>query len=85
MTQVLGQTSAMLADVVHLEIVADSPYLESIGQLEDTISNIAWLELLRPFTAVKTLRVPTVLAASFALALEGITGEMGIQLLPCVS
>ncbi|KAI9435996.1 hypothetical protein H4582DRAFT_2100070 [Lactarius indigo] len=66
MTQVLSQTSAMLAGVAHLEIQAGN--LESSRQ--HGIDEIALLELLRPFTAVKTLRVPEVLAGSAALALE---------------
>jgi len=84
MTLVLSQTSARLADVVHLVIGIDieADGLESNRQ--DNISEIAWLELLRQFTAVKTLRVPEVLAGNVALALEGIIGETGIQMLPSV-
>jgi hypothetical protein len=46
-------------------------------------SEITWLELSAHFTALKTVRVPEVLAGSVALALEGMTGDsvMGIQLL----
>jgi hypothetical protein len=78
-TQVLSQTSAILADVVHLEIGADSDDLKSIRQ--DGIGEIAWAKFLHPFTVIKTLRVPKVLAGS--VALENVTGEMGIQMLPC--
>jgi len=79
MTQVLSQTSTMLAHVAHLEIKVDDLWQDGMGE-------IAWLELLRPFTAVKTLRVPELLAGSVALALEGIIGgETGIRMLPCVA
>ncbi|KAH8982451.1 hypothetical protein EDB86DRAFT_2970453, partial [Lactarius hatsudake] len=74
-TQVLSQTSPMLAGVAHLEIQAGN--LESNWQRG--IDEIAWLDFLRPFTAVKTLRISGVLAGSVALALEGIAAEMGIQ------
>jgi len=84
MTLVLSQTSAMLADVVHLVIGIGIEVDGLESNRQDSIGNIAWLEHLRPFTAVKTLRVPEVLAGSVALALEGIIGEKGIQMLPSV-
>ncbi|KAH9057715.1 hypothetical protein EDB87DRAFT_1578449 [Lactarius vividus] len=53
MAQVLNQTSAMLSDVVHLEITFDGP----ISAWQDDINDdIEWLELFRPFTVVKKLR-----------------------------
>jgi len=69
MTQVLSQISVMLSDVIHLYIKA--------GNLESEFQDdIAWLELLRPFTALETLRVSPVLTKSVALTLKGVTGAM---------
>lgn len=82
MTQVLHHTSARLADVVHLEISADG--LEFNHQDWGDIEESSWLNLLRPFTAMKKLCVVgDELPGIIVPALEGITGEMGIQLLPC--
>ena len=82
MTQVLRHTSARLADVVHLEIAADG--LEYNHQDWDNIEESVWLNLLLPFTAMETLCVVgDQLPGIIVPALEGITEEMGIELLPC--
>ncbi|KAH9168943.1 hypothetical protein EDB89DRAFT_1555705 [Lactarius sanguifluus] len=81
MAQVLNQTSAMLSDVVHLEITFDGP----ISNWQDDIDDdIEWLELFRPFTAVKKLRIYEELAERITHALEGQTEEAGTEVLPAL-
>ncbi|KAH9057713.1 hypothetical protein EDB87DRAFT_1685875 [Lactarius vividus] len=81
MAQVLNQTSAMLSDVVRLEIVFDRGWRLADNE---TVNNIEWLELFRPFTAVKKLRMYQKMAGSINHALEGQTEEAGTQVLPAL-
>jgi hypothetical protein len=66
----------MLADVDHLKIAAGLPSPKSNRQDLGDIDEIALLELLPPFTAMKTLCV----GEGFSPALEGITRRMALQL-----
>ncbi|KAH9168944.1 hypothetical protein EDB89DRAFT_1555694 [Lactarius sanguifluus] len=81
MALVLNQTSAMLSDVVRLEVTFDRDW-----QLadDDTVNDIEWLELFRPFTAVEKLRIYEKLAESINDALEDQTEEIGAQVLPAL-
>ncbi|KAH9008417.1 hypothetical protein EDB83DRAFT_2681314 [Lactarius deliciosus] len=79
MAQVLNQTSAMLSDVVRLEVTIH--FFSSYRQ-DDMRDNIDWLELFRPFTAVKKLRVYEELAESITHALEGRSEEADTRVLP---
>ncbi|KAH9011544.1 hypothetical protein EDB83DRAFT_2680691 [Lactarius deliciosus] len=76
MARVLNQTSAMLSDVVHLEITINE---DRTSELEGYIE---WLDLFHPFTAVKKLRIYEVLAESITRALEDQTEEAGTQVSP---
>ena len=71
----------MLSDVVRLEIRSASSMELGLEGMRD----IEWLELLRPFTAVETLRVSLDFAESVARSLEGITMEMATQMLPALN
>ncbi|KAH9037997.1 hypothetical protein EDB83DRAFT_1740026 [Lactarius deliciosus] len=83
MAQALNRTSAMLSDMVHLKISLDDP--ESDWELEDDdMDDIEWLELFRPFTAVRKLRIYEELEESITHALEGQTEESGTQVLPAL-
>ncbi|KAH9030274.1 hypothetical protein EDB83DRAFT_2526040 [Lactarius deliciosus] len=79
MAQVLNQTSAMVSDVVRLEIAFDGP----VSDWRDDIDagEIEWLDLFRPFTAVKRLRIYRQLAESITQALEDQTKEAEAQVL----
>ncbi|KAH9031504.1 hypothetical protein EDB85DRAFT_1335550 [Lactarius pseudohatsudake] len=80
MARVLNQTSAMLSDVVHLEITINE---DRTSELEDDdMDYIEWLELFRPFTAVKKLRIYEVLAESITRALKDQTEEASTQVSP---
>src|SRR6266404_1710151 len=65
MAQVLNQTSAILSEVLELNVRGDEPdpdwHLESPG-----IDEIPWSEVLLPFTAVGVLRVSRMLGESVA-------------------
>ncbi len=70
----------MLSDVVRLEINAGLNWQFA----DDDMDDIEWLELLRPFTAVETLRVSGEFAESVAHAFKGITMETATQVLPAL-
>ena len=76
MAQVLSQFSAILSNVVHLDLEAA---LEEDHQIED---DVEWLHLLHQFSTVKVLRVAHELAGHVALALEDITEETVAEALP---
>ncbi|KAH9168949.1 hypothetical protein EDB89DRAFT_1555900 [Lactarius sanguifluus] len=83
MARVLNQTSAMLSDVVCLDISLNDP--ESVQRPEDDYTDdIQWLELFRPFTAVEELRVYEKLEVCITRALDGQIGEAGTQVLPAL-
>jgi hypothetical protein len=72
MAQVLRQISAILSNVVRLEIKAESREEE-----DEDMADIDWLELLCPFTAVETLHVyaDSEFAGSIAHAFEDTLAE----------
>ena len=77
MAQVLSQFSAILSNVVLLQLKAE---VEEDSELEGT--NVEWLHLLHQFFTVQTLRVSRELAEHVALALEDITAGMVGEVLP---
>ena len=77
MAQVLSQFSAILSNVVLLQLKAE---VEEDSELEGT--NVEWLHLLHQFFTVQTLRVSRELAGHVALALEDITAGMVGEVLP---
>jgi hypothetical protein len=78
LARLLGQFSAVLSTVVHLEFDAE---LEESGH-SDYAYDIEWLHLLRHFPVMQTLHASLELAPSISLALEDITAEMVAEVLP---
>ncbi|KAH8980443.1 hypothetical protein EDB86DRAFT_2835333 [Lactarius hatsudake] len=81
-TQVFIQFSALLSSVVHLKLVAE---LDGDDEFEGT-DEVEWPDLLRQFSAMKTLCVSPELAESVALTLEDIARdpEMAAEVLPAL-
>ncbi|KAH9016493.1 hypothetical protein EDB85DRAFT_2207621 [Lactarius pseudohatsudake] len=84
MAQVLNRTSAMLSDVVLLKITINDDPSSNWQPEGDDMDDIEWLELFRPFAAVKKLRIYEELVESIAHALEGQGGEARAQVLPAL-
>ncbi len=80
LAQILGQSPAMVSYVDLLSIDEDD--LQSGWQ--DDMDDTKWLQLLRPFTAVKTLHGSEQLGGHIALALDDISGEMVTEVLPAL-
>ena len=80
LAQILGQSPTMVSSVDHLSIDEIDLHLEPgwEGNIDDT----DWLQLLRPFTAVKTLRGSKQLAGPIALALDTVNGDRVTEELP---
>ena len=78
--QVVSQISAMLSNVDRLSIRSESlgPNIDELGE------SIQWLELFRPFTAVKALSVDNELSWHIAFALHDVTGERAAEVLPAL-
>jgi hypothetical protein len=76
-TQVQSRISSLLSNVFHLVIHWAGPP----DQWED-MDDIEWLQLLLPYTAVRTLFVSTELAGHVARALEDV--EMATEVLPAL-
>ncbi|KAH9011535.1 hypothetical protein EDB83DRAFT_2680681 [Lactarius deliciosus] len=83
MARALNQNSAMLSDVIHLEISLKDPEFDQQFE-DDYMDDVEWLELFRPFTAVKELRVYERLEVYITRALDGQIGEVGTQVLPAL-
>ena len=81
LAQILGQSPTMISSVDHLWIDRVNMHLVP-GRQDEGIDDIDWLELLRPFTAVKTLYGSKQLAGHIALALGGVNGEIDTEELP---
>jgi hypothetical protein len=73
---VLRNSPAMLSNVGHLSIRAQCLQLWSEDDEGDDMVDIGYLDLLRPFTAVETLRLHGHSAGPIALALEVDANEM---------
>lgn len=85
LAQVLGQSPAMLSNVGHLSIHAQCLQLGWDDDEGDDMVDIGYLELLRPFTAVETLRLHGHSAGPVALALEVDAQEMvNAEVLPAL-
>ena len=78
--QVISQISAMLSIVDHLSIKLG--FVE--GNDEPVGDGIRWLELFRPFTAVKSLSVDDELSWHVLLALKNVTGVRAVEVLPAL-
>jgi hypothetical protein len=77
-TQLISQSSTMLADVRYLSI--DETDLQP--NWRDDIDHGEWLPLLRPFVAVQTLRVGRRLTGHISLALEDVAEVTVEEVLP---
>ena len=93
MTQMLSQVSqvsAMISDVVRLDIEAASPWEtdeecmdhEIMESMDD--SGVKWLELFHPFNAIKTLYISSQLTEGVARAFGELTVETIAQVLPAL-
>jgi len=78
--QVLGQICPMLSNVDRLFVISNHSETE-YNHLAD---RILWLQLLRPFTAVKVLSVQNALSPHVAFALQSVTGERAAEVLPAL-
>jgi hypothetical protein len=76
--QVLGQICSILSNVDRLFISSGDIECNELGD------EILWLQLLRPFTAVKTLSVQNSLSHHVAFALQHVTGERAAKVLPAL-
>ena len=83
LAQILGQSPAMVSNVEYLSI--DEKDLQIEPGWEDSAEQTDWLELLRPFTAVKRLHGSRRLAGHISLALDGVSGEMITEVLPALT
>jgi hypothetical protein len=80
LARILGQSRALVSNVGHLSIDEDDLQLGWQNDMDDA----DWLELLRPFTAVKMLHGSEQLAGHIALALDDVSGEMVTEVLPAL-
>jgi hypothetical protein len=83
LAQILAQSPAFVSNVDHLSIDENHPQLEQ--GWKDGLDDTDWLELLRPFTAVRMLHGPKKLAENIAHALDGVGGEMITEVLPTLA
>ena len=74
MAQICSQYSSFLPSVEQLDIRKDYCWSNS--------DQTPWLELFRPFTAVRTLRISRDPQPSIAHTLQELTGERAIEVLP---
>jgi hypothetical protein len=77
MAQICNQLLFLPSIVEKLDIKASS-YLKS------TLEDRQWLELFRPFTAVRTLRIHRKLQSLIVSALQELTGEGATEVLPAL-
>ena len=78
-TQVCNEDSPLLSQVEGLGIFG-TPSIELAGKSE--VNSSQWLELFRPFSAVRSLYVSERLEPLVAAALRGLTGERAMEVLP---
>jgi hypothetical protein len=82
MAQICNQFSFFLSIVEQLDIHEDyNGWTSNRVDMEDT----QWLELFRPFTAVRTLRISQKLQPLILPALQELTGERGMEVLPALA
>ena len=79
LAQTLDQISVILSNVVHFVIGYNSISPEPEG-----MDNIEWLQLLRPFSSVRTLFVSRDFAGHVSRSLDNITAVMATEVLPAL-
>jgi hypothetical protein len=81
MAQICNQFSFLPSIVEHLEIkVGFEDFDESTWEID--MEATQWLELFRPFTAVRTLGISVELQPLIVPALQELTGERATEVLP---
>ena len=78
MTQICSQYSSLLPSVEKLDIYLDA----SRWQVDSDPPQ--WLELFRPFTGVRTLRISCHSKSPIMCTLQDLDGEMAIEVLPAL-
>jgi hypothetical protein len=78
MSRVLSEIAGMLSDVDRLSIGSAFTGYGRLG------SSIQWLDLLQPFTAVRSLSVQAGLSQRVALALKNVTGVGAAEVMPAL-
>jgi hypothetical protein len=81
MAQICNQLSFLLS-IVELLDIQDPFSLALISQVD--MEDTQWLELFRPFTAVRTLRICYQLQSRIVPALQELTGERATEVLPAL-
>ena len=76
--QAVNQLSALLTDVNRL-------FIDSTGEIQTMGIYIRWLEVFRPFTAVKALSIDDELSSNILPALKSITSERATEVLPVLN
>ena len=82
MAQICNQLSILLSIVKHLSITTGDPSPGSTWQVD--MEHTQWLELFRPFTAVQTLKISHKVKPLIVLALQELTGERVMEVLPAL-
>jgi len=81
MAQICSSFLSLISSLERL-YVYEKEHLQSCWQ--DDIENVQWLELLRPFTTVKTLYLSPEFAPRIAPALQELVGERATEVLPAL-
>jgi hypothetical protein len=83
LAQALNQISAVLSNVVHFAIGYNSN-CDSVSPDPEGMDDIEWLQLLLPFSSVKTLFVSREFAGHISRSLEYIAAVMATEVLPAL-
>jgi hypothetical protein len=78
--QLCNQSLSLLSGVEQLDVL-DSRYFPA---LQGVMDNTQWLEFVRPFTAVRILRISHSLRRLIVSALQELTGKMATEVLPAL-
>jgi hypothetical protein len=82
MARICSQYHFFLLSVEQLDIY--EYYVRDYSFWQDDSDEIPWLELFRPFTAVRTLRISFHIKPSIVRTLQELTGERAIKVLPAL-
>ncbi len=83
--QVCNSSLSTLSTLERLDLVnLYDPYDTDLQLAPDDMENIQWLELLHPFPNVKNLHLPAQVTSCIAPALQELTGERVIEVLPAL-
>ena len=82
MVQICNQFSFLLSIVENLTLRTGYPSPGSTWQVD--MEHTQWLELFRSFTAVRTLKISDELQSLIVLALQELTGERVVEVLPAL-